>query len=74
MMDKVEKGKRLNASESKQLTAEVVRGYTELGMSIRALSEHTGRAYGTVHRMLCLAGVPLRGRGGKRQQNRSGVS
>ncbi|HEX5403142.1 MAG TPA: helix-turn-helix domain-containing protein [Pseudonocardiaceae bacterium] len=47
------------------LLADFIDKYVARTMSIRAIAADSGRAYGTVHRMLTLAGVVLRSRGGK---------
>jgi transposase len=62
------KGIRIAGPKRELLIAEIKADY-ENGMSIRELAKRTGRAYGTVHRMLSLeAGVELRSRGGRPRQ------
>lgn len=50
--------------QGESFDAYLARGYTDRGMSIRALVGDTGRAYGTVRRRLLAAGVELRSKGG----------
>ena len=52
------------ALRRRRLTAIVVPQYKN-GASIRAIAAATGKSYGLVHRLLVLAGVTLRARGGK---------
>lgn len=44
------------------------------GASIRELAAMKGRSYGFVHRMLCEAGVELRGRGGATRNRAAAAS
>jgi transposase len=54
---------RVTGEARDAMTRQVVSQY-RAGASIRELAAELGRSYGFVHRLLCDAGVELRGRGG----------
>lgn len=56
-------GVRISSAERQTLSEDLTREYLA-GASIRELAELSGKSYGFVHRLLCEAEVPLRGRGG----------
>jgi Helix-turn-helix domain len=60
----ITKGTRLTGDARAILLADLLYKYVDLYMTIRALAADTGRAYGTIHRMLAAVGV-LRSKGGK---------
>ncbi|GIE86805.1 hypothetical protein SAMN06264365_103432 [Actinoplanes regularis] len=58
------RSKRLSGTELAALEKKVVQQYNE-GASIRQVAAATSRSYGGTHRMLKLAGVTMRPRGGR---------
>lgn len=63
------KGTRVTGDDRDALTDVIARKYQD-GASIRAIAEESGRAYGTIHRLLVDSGVQLRSRGGNRRAAR----
>ena len=65
------KARHITGEEREKIRAELREGYLA-GASIRDLVERTGRSFGFVRRLLCEAGVVLRGRGGDQTRQQSG--
>lgn len=57
----------LTLPERTKLVQDFAERYKQ-GESIRVIAESVGRPYGTVHRWLTEAGIPMRPRGGRRQK------
>ncbi|MFD8609649.1 helix-turn-helix domain-containing protein [Streptomyces sp. NPDC059631] len=55
------KGRKLGGEEAERFAADVVEAYRN--KTIRAICEETGRAYGTIHRILKHSGVTMRSKG-----------
>ncbi|MFF4450165.1 helix-turn-helix domain-containing protein [Streptomyces sp. NPDC001502] len=61
------KGSHLSAKQRAKFTDQIVSVYTGKQQgSIRQIAAATGPSYGMIHRLLSQAGIPLRGRGGRR--------
>lgn len=60
-------GEHLSGPKRETVGTALAQVYNE-GASLRAISGHTGRSYGSVHRLLSEAGVTFRGRGGVRKR------
>ncbi|MFF4448201.1 helix-turn-helix domain-containing protein [Streptomyces sp. NPDC001502] len=68
-LPRVPKGTHLTGEDRVRFNLAVIAAYTdERQASIRQITEETGRSYGTIHRLLTDANVPLRGRGGSRER------
>ncbi|MFJ8965369.1 helix-turn-helix domain-containing protein [Lentzea sp. NPDC102401] len=65
--------RRLTSQERTTLMAQLKARYQN-GASIRELAAETEYSYGTIHRLLGLAGVTFRGRGGSRKRSVPGTS
>jgi DNA-directed RNA polymerase specialized sigma24 family protein len=63
---KIKRWTRVTGTDRAALTERVVALYLNREMSIREISEDTGRSYGAVHTLLKDAGVELRPRGNPR--------
>ncbi|MDN5724542.1 MAG: helix-turn-helix domain-containing protein, partial [Propionibacteriales bacterium] len=63
MAKEVSKGSRITGTDRDKLSKEYAKRY-RAGESIRSIQEGSGRSYGSIHKALADAGVPLRGRGG----------
>lgn len=61
--EKISKWVRVTGTDREVLKDRVVAMYVGRQMSIRQISEETGRSYGAVHRLLCDAQVEFRPRG-----------
>lgn len=61
--EKISKWVRVTGTDREALKDRVVAMYVGRQMSIRQISEETGRSYGAVHRLLCDAQVEFRPRG-----------
>ncbi|MFK0047863.1 helix-turn-helix domain-containing protein [Streptomyces sp. NPDC090741] len=71
-LPRIPKGKRLTGDARTAFVRAVVAAYMdERQGSIRQITQETGRAYGTIHRLLTDANVPLRGRGGAHTRGRA---
>lgn len=60
------KWERLHGSDRDRFIAECIRLYEHDQMSLREISQRTGRSYGSIHEMLLAAGVRMRPRGNPR--------
>lgn len=63
--DKFDKGVRVTGTDRQTLRQRVTGMYVEQELSVRAISEDTGRSYGAIHRLLSEAGVAFRPRGNR---------
>ncbi|MEV5279806.1 helix-turn-helix domain-containing protein [Streptomyces sp. NPDC006692] len=64
---KVKPGQRLTGERAERFNAYVISLYSEPErMAIRAICAKTGRSYGSIHRILTDAKVPMRNRGYQR--------
>jgi predicted transcriptional regulator len=59
----IPKGARLKGTDRQKFIRDITAKYTA-GASVREIATETGRAYGSIHRMLVENDVTLRGRGG----------
>jgi transposase len=64
--EKIDKWVRVTGTDRETLKERVTTMYVGQQMSIRKISEETGRSYGAVHRLLCDAQVEFRPRGNHR--------
>ncbi|MER6445307.1 helix-turn-helix domain-containing protein [Streptomyces venezuelae] len=59
----VKKGARFSEQEADDFLHKVVAAYETPGYSIRRICNETGRSYGAIHRLLCVARVAMRPQG-----------